>query len=127
MDIFEGDRHDPLSATYQTIEFARLNDVLKECGINDMELRRKICETYFFSSGYFLDSGWFAEEDSRYQPGIYFSEVNDLNQPTKSIFLPDSSVGTMFHEYAFGTSAWLYEDHNEDASEIEIGDVNDTI
>jgi len=56
MNTIEGDLHDPLTATYRTLELARLNDALKQCGVADTDLRRKICETYFFDSGYFLDS-----------------------------------------------------------------------
>jgi hypothetical protein len=50
VDIVEGDKHDPLTAAYQTLELARLNDALKECGVADVELRRRVCESYFFSS-----------------------------------------------------------------------------
>jgi hypothetical protein len=28
----------------------------------------------------------------------------------------------MFHEYAHGAAAWLFDDHNEDGSEIEVGE-----
>jgi hypothetical protein len=125
MEVIEGGEHDPLTATYQTLELARLNDVLKECGVADEVLRRNICETYFFNSGYFLDTCWFADKDSRFRPGLYFAEVSSANEPTGKIYLPDSSIGTMFHEYAHGAAAWLFDDHNEDASEIEVGDVTD--
>jgi hypothetical protein len=123
MEIVEGDKHDPLTATYQTLELARLNDVLKECGVSDVGLRRRICESYFFNAGYFLDSCWFEDQDSRFRPGLYFAELDRNSQPTGSIYLPDPNVGTMFHEYAHGAAAWLYDDHNEDASEIEVGSV----
>jgi hypothetical protein len=91
MNIVQGDLHDPLSATYQTLELARLNDTLKECGVADSQLRREICETYFFNSGYFLDSCWFSEQGRRFRPGISFTPLDD---------------------------------HAEDASEIETGDMN---
>ena len=122
MEIIEGGKHDPLAATYQTLELARLNDVLKDSGINDTDLRRRICETYFFHSGYFLDDCWFTDEGGRFRPGIFFAEMNDENQLTGTVFLPDSTIGTMFHEYAHGAAAWLFDDHDEDASEIEFGD-----
>ena len=122
MDVIEGDAHDPLVATYQTLELARLNEALKEGGILNPEIRRKVCETYFFNSGYFLDGCWFAEEGRRFRPGVYFAEIDDDDQPTGKVILPDPAVGTMFHEYAHGAAAWLFDDHNEDASEIEVGD-----
>jgi len=122
MDVVEGDKHDPLTATYQTLELARLNDALKQCGVNDAQLRRRICETYFFDSGYFLDGCWFVEEGTRFRPGIYFAELNEEDRPTGKVYLPDPDIGTMFHEYAHRAAAWLFEDHYEDVSEIEVGD-----
>jgi hypothetical protein len=122
MQVVLGDKHDGLTATYQTLEVARLNDALKECGIADAELRRQVCETYFFNSGYFLDGCRFADAGGRFRPGICFAELNELNQPTERVYLPDPAIGTMFHEYAHGAAAWLFDDHGEDASEIDVGD-----
>jgi hypothetical protein len=124
MEIKQGDIHDPLVATYQTLEVARLNNVLKKCGISNAETRRKICEEYFFDSGYFLDSCWFADQGGRFCPGVYFAQVGPDGNET-DIYLPDPSMGTMFHEYAHGAAAWLFDDHSEDASEIQTGDIND--
>ncbi|MFN7889938.1 MAG: hypothetical protein ACK5OC_06595 [Pirellula sp.] len=122
MNIIEGEMHDPLTATLQTLELARLNEALRESGINDLMLRRSICETYFFNSGYFLDSGWFTEEGRRFRPGIYFAEIAADGRETGNVYMPDPSVGTMLHEYAHGAAAWLFDDHAEDVSEIETGD-----
>ena len=124
MNTIQGDLHDPLTATYQTLELARLNEALKKCGVTDAELRRKVCEAYFFDSGYFLDSCWFSDLGRRFRPGIYFSQLDNSNNETGTVLLPDPKVGTMFHEYAHGAVAWLFDDHGEDASEIETGDFN---
>ena len=126
MQVIEGDVHDPLCATYQTLEVARLNAVLRACGIADVKVRRQICEQYFFDAGYFLDSGWFSEQGRKFRPGVYFIEVGAA-KPTEdqALLLPDSSIGTMFHVYAHGAAAWLFDDHREDASEIETGDINE--
>jgi hypothetical protein len=121
--IIDGAKHDSLTATYQTLEAARLNDALKQCAVADTQLRRRICETYLFDSGHFLDSCWFAEANGRFRPGIHFEDVDAGLRPTARLFLPDPEVGTMFHEYAHGAAAWLFDDHNEDASEIEVGEV----
>jgi hypothetical protein len=43
MEIKQGGIHDPLVATYQTLELARLNEILKKSGISDVKKRRKIC------------------------------------------------------------------------------------
>lgn len=124
MNTIQGDLHDSLTATYQTLELACLNDALKQCGIADAKLRRKVCETYFFNSGYFLDSRWFSDQGHRFRPGIYFSQLDASSKETGTVFLPDPKIGTMFHEYAHGAAAWLFDDHGEDASEIETGDTN---
>lgn len=122
MKILESEKHDSLCATYQTLELARLNDALKKSGVADAKLRRQICERYFFDSGYFIDNCWFADQGSRFRPCISFLEVNDHAERTGNLYLPEPSVGTMLHEYAHGAAAWLYDDHGEDASEIETGD-----
>ena len=122
MRIVEGEEHDPLCATYQTLEVARLNDALKECGVSDRNIRRAVCEAYFFNSGHFLDSCWFSESSRRFRVGIYFAELDASNTLTGTVYLPAPSVGTMFHEYAHGAAAWLFDDHAESVEEIEVGD-----
>jgi hypothetical protein len=87
----------------------------------DQALRRKICEVYFFNSGYFLDSCWFSEEGRRVRPGIYFAELGPEGTTTGRVYLPDPNIGTTFHEYAHGAATWLFDDNNEDASKIEAG------
>jgi hypothetical protein len=125
MEISQGELHETLVATYQTLELARLNQVLKGNGISDVATRRRICEEYFFDSGYFLDSCWFSDQGARFRPGVYFSEIGPSGEETAKLHLPAPSAGTMFHEYAHGNAGWLFDDHAEDASEIETGDVND--
>jgi len=126
MKITQGDLHDSLTATYQTLELARLNETLKQSGISDAPLRRKICENYFFGSGRFLDSGWFSDQGARFRVGIYFSQLDNKAKCDGTVFLPDPEIGTMFHEYAHGAAAWLFDDHAEDASEIETGEADIT-
>jgi hypothetical protein len=86
--------------------------------------RREICESYFFDSGCFLDSCWFEERGRLFRPGIYFAELKRGGQELGSLRLPDPSLGTPFDEYAHGAAAWFYDDHAEDASEIQTGDIN---
>lgn len=81
MDIIAGDKHDALLATYQTLEVARLNAALQECGVDDAALRRSICETYFFNSGQFLDSGWFEDQGSRVRPNVHFEVIDAQGKP----------------------------------------------
>lgn len=125
MSIVKGDLHDRVLAKYQTLELARLNQTLQNSGIRDFAVRREICERYFFDSGYFIDSCWLSEQGRRFQPGIYFTEISGDAQSAGTIFLPDPTVGTMLHEYVQGAAAWLYDDHNEDSAEIEVGSINE--
>ncbi len=123
MSIINGDLHDRVLVKYQALELARLNQTLQDSGISDVAVRRKICERYFFDSGYFIDSCWLSEQGRRFQPGIYFTEISGGEQSTGTIFLLDLTVGTMLHEYAHGAAAWLFDDHNEDSAEIEVGSI----
>jgi hypothetical protein len=125
VNVVEGDLHDPLCATYQTLEVARLNSVLIQLGVDEEDLRRRICETYFFDSGYFLDSCYLLEHGRKFQPGVHFSELDEKNEKTGVVLMPDPAIGTMFHEYAHGAAAWLFDDHAQDASEIETGDAHE--
>ena len=122
MSVIKGDNDNLLAATYQLIEMARLNESLKECGISDMAVRRRVVEHYFFDSGYFLDGCWFAHKECRYRPGIYFRPLDDRNKPIDTVILPNPSTGTWFHEVAHGASMDLYEDYGETLSDIETGD-----
>lgn len=123
MEIVEGDTHDALAATYQGVELARLNESLKECGVADRRLRRRICEAYFFDSGRFLDGGWFAEDGRRYRPGLYFEEVDAAGRPTGTAHLPDPAGGTALHEYAHGAAIWHFDDNAESATAVEVGEL----
>jgi hypothetical protein len=125
MSIIDGDLHDRVLVRYQALELARLNQTLQDSGISDVAVRRDICERYFFDAGYFIDSCWLSERGRRFQPGIYFTEISGDQQRTGSLLLPDLTVGTMLHEYAHGAAAWLFDDHNEDSSEIEVGSIQE--
>jgi hypothetical protein len=124
MKYIEGDLHDPCVASYQTLELARLNEVLIQNGISDQVVRRAICEQYFFDAGQFLDCGWFEEKGRRFHPVVCFEEVLTNGQRKGDMLVPEPGFGTAFHEYAHGAAFWLYEDHAEDASEIETGEIN---
>jgi len=122
--IVDGDQHDPLCATYQMLEMGRLNATLKECGVLDSAVRRAVCATYFFNAGYFLDNCWVGGTGRRFRVGLYFAELDGQNSPTGTVVLPDPAFGTVFHEYAHGAAAGLFEDNEESVDNIECGDVN---
>lgn len=124
MKYVPGDLHDPCVASYQTLELARLNQVLASNGISDVSVRRAICEDYFFDSGQFLDMGWFEQDGRFFHPVVCFEEINKDNKSRNETLVPAPEFGTAFHEYAHGAAAWLYDDHDEDASEIQVGEVS---
>src|SRR5687768_18388113 len=51
--------YDDLATTYQVVQIALLNSILKSNGIADKRKRRKICEDYIFAEGIILDEGAF--------------------------------------------------------------------
>ncbi len=123
MNIAEGGEHEELAIDYQCLEIARLNEVLKRHGIADKKLRQEICSEYIFDNSYFLDAGWFKREDKQLYPVICFAErevnlqgnlgdIQILHVPTQDYELHDST---------FGNIDWYFEEHNDDASEIETG------
>jgi hypothetical protein len=78
MKIAEETQYDEMAALYQSLEIARLNEVLKQHGITDREQRKSICAAYFMASGQFLDDGWFRYHpwfgDRKVHPELCFSE-----------------------------------------------------
>lgn len=123
MKVVAGDLHDPCVATYQCLEADQLNTALKACGITDASQRRQIVEHFLFHGGYFRDSCWFEQDGRRFRPVMCFEEVSESGGSKDALLVPDPSLGTLFHEYAHGAAAWLFEEQSEDASSIGAGDV----
>jgi len=71
--VEQHDSFEEMAATYQVIEIARLNAVLKEHNLSD-EVRREICTAYFFDSGVFLDCGWLNVSGKQVWPTLCFAE-----------------------------------------------------
>jgi hypothetical protein len=53
-----------------------------------------------------------------------FEEIEENGESTGTLMVPDPGLGTLFHEYAHGAAAWLFEEENEDAAGISVGDVS---
>lgn len=123
MKILKDDAYAEIAATYQCLEIARLNEILKNNGISDKEDRRKICSAYFFDNGCFLDSGSFISENKEVFPKICFAECEvdpdeGLSEP-QNLFVPFQGDYFSWHEYAGGDIYWYFDEHNEDATEIK--------
>jgi hypothetical protein len=124
MNVVAGDLHDPCIATYQCLEADQLNNALKASGIGDASKRREVIEHFLFHGGYFRDSCWFEQEGRRFRPVMCFEEIEENGESTGTLMVPDPGLGTLFHEYAHGAAAWLFEEENEDAAGISVGDVS---
>jgi hypothetical protein len=115
--------YEGMAASYQCVEIDRLNSVLKEKGIDDVELRKLICEQYFFHAGVFLDSGWLISDGKKVWPQLCFAEQSDHTAPGRGdihkLHIPSDHFA--FHEYVHGDSDVYFEDNNEDLSDIEHG------
>lgn len=114
-----------MELTYQVIEIARLNEVLKENGISDKALRKEICGDYTFGFGDFLDEGYFKVEGKQVFPEMCFSErpidadkysAGDIEK----LHLP--SAMSSFHEAAFGNLDYYFEDNNESLADIKTSE-----
>lgn len=122
MEIVKSDEFDEMAATYQCLEIARLNEVLKRHGIADAQTREAICKDYIFDSSHFLDAGWFKSGDRTLWPELCFAERPlDPQEGLGDIQTLHMAEYFSFHEYAHGDTYWYFQEHHEDASEIEIG------
>ena len=121
MNIITEDEYEAMATTYQCLEIARLNEVLKQHGIDDAGLRRQICTQFMFDSGEFLDTGWFVTGSKRVYPELCFAErAYDEDEGPGEIETLHANPDTFsFHEYAAGDVGWYFDEQNEDVSEIE--------
>ncbi len=121
MEIIKEDAYEEMAATYQCLEIARLNEVLKQNGIEDVKLREKICGDFTFNSGNFIDSGYFISEGKKVYPEVCFSErvYDEDEEPGEIEKLNVPSDYFAFHEYAFGNISWYFEENSESVSDIE--------
>jgi hypothetical protein len=108
--------YEKLGATYQVVEIALLNSVLKGCGITDRRKRRKICEEFVFCHGMIFDEGAFKEAGKWYAPVLNYTELRgDPDggfRRTKTICrFTDDFPG--YHEYAFGNMDYFFDDCKE--------------
>ena len=123
--LIRDDAYEEMAATYQCIQIDELNNALKDNGIEDVAVRRKICERFLFAMGNFHDQYWFETEGKRVHPLLCFSSQflnvdSDVNA-IGDVYTPSELFA--FHEYAFGNNVYYFEEHNEDVSDINMGPV----
>ena len=111
--------YEDLGSTYQVVEIALLNQVLKTNGISDKRKRRKICEDFIFDQGVILDGGAFqTEPDGKwYAPVLCFAgtegnpEDGEFVRTKKFYKLTDDFSG--YHEYALGNMDYFFDECKE--------------
>ena len=115
--------HDSLRAFFQTIDVQHLNAVLMENGVSDLELRKKILESYFFTSGEFFDAGWFEADGKKYSAIVCFRVVGPDLRRGDTMICPDPDWGTIFHEMALGTAEMVAENPDDEGVKVKIGEI----
>ena len=110
--------YDDLATTYQVVQIALLNSILKSNGIADKRKRRKICEDYLFSEGVILDEGAFQtkQRGKWYAPVPAFAHApgnpdDGFRRARKLQTLTNDFAG--FHEYALGNVSYFFDDCKE--------------
>ena len=101
--VVQDDVYDLMASSYQVVEMARLNEVLRRHKV-PVKTRRRICETYFFGAGVFLDCGWLKAGGKKVFPTLCFAErpvdpVEGLGGIAK-LYAPSELFA--FHEYVTG-------------------------
>ena len=110
--------YETLAATYQVVEIALLNQVLKAHGVSDKRKRRRICEDYFFCQGVIIDQGAFQTEPEGkwYAPVPCFADA--VGNPEEGFlrrkgFYGFSKCFPGFHEYALGSLDEFFDEWKE--------------
>ncbi len=106
--------YENLGATYQVVEMALLNQVLKAHGIADRRKRRKICESFIFDLGVIIDEGAFQTEAGGkwYAPVPCFT--NALGSPdegfgrAKKLYKLTDAPRFAYHEYTHGNLDYFF-------------------
>jgi hypothetical protein len=111
--------YEDLAYTYQIVEVALLNSILKAHGIADKRKRRKICDDFIFDQGIIFDEGAFQAESGGkwYAPVPCFAEAKGspddgaFGRTNKFYKLSHDFSG--YHEAALSNCAQFFDDWKE--------------
>jgi hypothetical protein len=111
--------YEDLAHTYQVVEVALLNSILKAHGITDKRKRRKICDDFIFDQGLIFDEGGFQTEPGGkwYAPVPCFADAQGnpddgwFGRTKKFYRLSEDSPSS--HEAALSNCAYFFEDLKE--------------
>lgn len=118
------ERYELLMIDYQITEIARLDAVLRDNGVADTGLRKRICSQFAASNGWFLDQGWLeGGAAGRFWPELAFSTrpqdpeagLGDISE----LVLPE--YASSFHEYVPGAIEYYFDEHHETLGNIRTG------
>jgi hypothetical protein len=111
--------YEDLATTYQVVQIALLNSILKANGIADKRKRRKICEDFIFDEGVILDEGAFQTERGGkwYAPVLAFTDApgdpdEGFTRAKKLCTVASDFAG--YHEYAFGNVDYFFNESKEE-------------
>lgn len=115
--------YEQIGPVYQLLQIDVLNESLKNNGIVDAEVRRKICRDFVFGLGVFHDQHWFVAGGKTVYPLLCFSQ-RFLDVDTDAGLLGDVLAPTesfAFHEHACGRVHAYFEERAEETGDILSG------
>ena len=115
--------YEQIGPVYQLLQIDVLNESLKDNGIGDPELRRKICRDFVFGLGIFHDQHWFVAGGRTVYPLLCFSQRfldvdTDVGMLGDVLAPPESFA---FHEHACGRVHAYFEERAEETGDILSG------
>lgn len=115
--------YEEMGGSYQCVQVAILDALLRENGVTDPAVRQAICGSFLFKMGNLHDQGWLkpTAESEKVYPLLCFTK-RFLNTDTPidelgDVFAPWEFFA--FHEHAFGAAALLYD--GDPNSHVETG------
>jgi hypothetical protein len=127
------DDYEDLGMAWQSLELQRLNEALKQHGVDDKAVREAICIAYGFDSDVFLDQGWLKHDGRYFLPRLCFVELTaeavagddendneeDEDSEVQSLHLPSSEL----HDSLYSNADFYFNERNETPFDISTGSV----
>ncbi|HEX8236204.1 MAG TPA: hypothetical protein VF600_09635 [Abditibacteriaceae bacterium] len=128
------DDYEELGMAWQSLELRRLNEALKQHGVDDKAVREAICISYGFDCGVFLDQGWLKHDGRYFLPRLCFIELTavavagiededdneeDEDSEVQALHLPSSDL----HDSLYSNADFYFNERNEVPFDIPTGSV----
>ncbi|MBS1797582.1 MAG: hypothetical protein JSS81_27410 [Acidobacteria bacterium] len=121
IEIVRVEAYEEIAMEFQAVQALELDEALQDCGIDDIELRKKICRRFAFGMGNFLDQYFFKVNGKPFYPVLCFSEGfihEESDGVPEKLHLPTA-------EYEFHSSADGCVESYFDGDAVVIGIVGD--